>query len=175
MAAGAKPHDVFAALYEQNSLARLLLQGRILTQREIAPRRPAAVRPRSRRHDLTRRRRRADRHRRRHQSAARRGGRRSGAVVSSSSGRRKRRSACEAARRSTSTQIAEQFGGGGHRAASGVRYPRPAQRGRASGARSSARRDANDESSVKSLAAREPTTLGSRLSTLDSRPSTIVA
>ncbi len=30
-AAGAKPHAVFAALYEQNSLARLLLQGRILT------------------------------------------------------------------------------------------------------------------------------------------------
>jgi phosphoesterase RecJ-like protein len=29
-AAGAKPHAVFAALYEQNSLARLLLQGRIL-------------------------------------------------------------------------------------------------------------------------------------------------
>jgi phosphoesterase RecJ-like protein len=30
-AAGAKPHVIFAALYEQNSLARLLLQGRILT------------------------------------------------------------------------------------------------------------------------------------------------
>ncbi len=30
-AAGARPHVVFAALYEQNSLARLLLQGRILT------------------------------------------------------------------------------------------------------------------------------------------------
>jgi phosphoesterase RecJ-like protein len=31
VAAGAKPSDVFARLYEQNSLARLLLQGRILT------------------------------------------------------------------------------------------------------------------------------------------------
>ena len=31
VAAGAKPHQVFAVLYEQNSLARLLLQGRILT------------------------------------------------------------------------------------------------------------------------------------------------
>ncbi|HVT26975.1 MAG TPA: DHH family phosphoesterase [Lacipirellulaceae bacterium] len=29
--AGAKPHEVFAALYEQNSLPRLLLQGRILS------------------------------------------------------------------------------------------------------------------------------------------------
>jgi bifunctional oligoribonuclease and PAP phosphatase NrnA len=31
VAAGAKPSEVFAKLYEQNSLARLLLQGRILT------------------------------------------------------------------------------------------------------------------------------------------------
>jgi phosphoesterase RecJ-like protein len=31
VAAGARPHEVFAALYEQNSLARLHLQGRILT------------------------------------------------------------------------------------------------------------------------------------------------
>jgi phosphoesterase RecJ-like protein len=31
VAAGAKPHQVFAVLYEQNSLARLLLQGRILS------------------------------------------------------------------------------------------------------------------------------------------------
>jgi phosphoesterase RecJ-like protein len=31
VAAGAKPHEVFAALYEHNSLPRLLLQGRILT------------------------------------------------------------------------------------------------------------------------------------------------
>jgi phosphoesterase RecJ-like protein len=31
VAAGAKPNDVFAKLYEQNSLARLWLQGRILT------------------------------------------------------------------------------------------------------------------------------------------------
>ena len=31
VAAGARPHEVFAALYEQNSLARLLLQGRILS------------------------------------------------------------------------------------------------------------------------------------------------
>lgn len=31
VAAGAKPHETFAALYEQNSLARLLLQGRILS------------------------------------------------------------------------------------------------------------------------------------------------
>jgi len=31
VAAGAKPQDVFGKLYEQNSLARLLLQGRILT------------------------------------------------------------------------------------------------------------------------------------------------
>jgi phosphoesterase RecJ-like protein len=30
-AAGAKPHVIFAALYEQNSMARLLLQGRILS------------------------------------------------------------------------------------------------------------------------------------------------
>ncbi|MEX0611950.1 MAG: DHHA1 domain-containing protein, partial [Pirellulales bacterium] len=30
-AAGAQPHVVFAALYEQNTLARLLLQGRILS------------------------------------------------------------------------------------------------------------------------------------------------
>jgi len=29
--AGAKPHEVFAALYEQNSLPRILLQGRMLT------------------------------------------------------------------------------------------------------------------------------------------------
>jgi phosphoesterase RecJ-like protein len=29
--AGAKPHETFAVLYEQNSLARLLLQGRILS------------------------------------------------------------------------------------------------------------------------------------------------
>ena len=31
VAAGAKPHQVFAVLYEQNSLPRLLLQGRILS------------------------------------------------------------------------------------------------------------------------------------------------
>ncbi len=31
VSAGARPNEVFAALYEQNSLARLLLQGRILT------------------------------------------------------------------------------------------------------------------------------------------------
>jgi phosphoesterase RecJ-like protein len=31
VAAGARPHLIFAALYEQNSLARVLLQGRILT------------------------------------------------------------------------------------------------------------------------------------------------
>jgi bifunctional oligoribonuclease and PAP phosphatase NrnA len=31
VAAGAKPHQVFAVLYEQNSLSRILLQGRILT------------------------------------------------------------------------------------------------------------------------------------------------
>jgi phosphoesterase RecJ-like protein len=31
VAAGAQPHEVFAKLYEQNTLARLLLQGRILT------------------------------------------------------------------------------------------------------------------------------------------------
>lgn len=31
VAAGAKPHETFAALYEQNSLPRLLLQGRILS------------------------------------------------------------------------------------------------------------------------------------------------
>ena len=31
VAAGAKPHEVFARLYEQNSLPRLLLQGRILS------------------------------------------------------------------------------------------------------------------------------------------------
>jgi bifunctional oligoribonuclease and PAP phosphatase NrnA len=31
VAAGARPHDIFAKLYEQNSLARLRLQGRILT------------------------------------------------------------------------------------------------------------------------------------------------
>jgi phosphoesterase RecJ-like protein len=31
VAAGARPHEIFAKLYEQNSLARLLLQGRILT------------------------------------------------------------------------------------------------------------------------------------------------
>ncbi len=31
VAAGAKPHEIFAALYEQNSLPRLLLQGRILS------------------------------------------------------------------------------------------------------------------------------------------------
>jgi phosphoesterase RecJ-like protein len=31
VSAGARPHLVFAALYEQNSLARVLLQGRILT------------------------------------------------------------------------------------------------------------------------------------------------
>jgi phosphoesterase RecJ-like protein len=31
VAAGARPHVLFAALYEQNSLARLLLQGRILS------------------------------------------------------------------------------------------------------------------------------------------------
>jgi len=31
VAAGAKPHELFASLYEQNSLARLLLQGRILS------------------------------------------------------------------------------------------------------------------------------------------------
>lgn len=31
VAAGAKPHETFARLYEQNSLARLLLQGRILS------------------------------------------------------------------------------------------------------------------------------------------------
>jgi phosphoesterase RecJ-like protein len=31
VAAGARPHEVFAALYEQNSLARVRLQGRILT------------------------------------------------------------------------------------------------------------------------------------------------
>ena len=49
VAAGAKPNDVFATLYEQNSLARLRLQGRILTQREIALRRPAAFDARSRR------------------------------------------------------------------------------------------------------------------------------
>ena len=31
ISAGALPHEIFASLYEQNSLARLLLQGRILT------------------------------------------------------------------------------------------------------------------------------------------------
>ncbi|MCI0334909.1 MAG: DHH family phosphoesterase [Planctomycetes bacterium] len=31
VSAGARPNEIFAALYEQNSLARLLLQGRILT------------------------------------------------------------------------------------------------------------------------------------------------
>src|SRR5262249_28658291 len=31
VAAGAKPHETFASLYEQNSLPRLLLQGRILS------------------------------------------------------------------------------------------------------------------------------------------------
>jgi phosphoesterase RecJ-like protein len=31
VAAGARPHEIFARLYEQNSLARLLLQGRILS------------------------------------------------------------------------------------------------------------------------------------------------
>ncbi len=32
VAVGAKPSDIFASLYEQNTLARLLLQGRILTK-----------------------------------------------------------------------------------------------------------------------------------------------
>jgi phosphoesterase RecJ-like protein len=32
VAAGAKPHEVFGVLYEQNSLSRLLLQGRILSK-----------------------------------------------------------------------------------------------------------------------------------------------
>ena len=80
VAAGAKPHAVFAALYEQNSLARLLLQGRILIEREIASRRPAAV-DRDHAGRFTRSRRRTDRYGGRHQPAARRGGRRGGAAV----------------------------------------------------------------------------------------------
>lgn len=123
VAAGARPNDAFAALYEQNSLARLRLQGRILTnvKSHLGGRLLSTA---ITQHDLQQ----------------------VGAVPTDTEDVINRLlgvAGVEAALlflelgpqetkvslRSRSTldvnQIAAQFGGGGHKAASGVRYPGP--------------------------------------------------
>ena len=122
--------------------------------------------------DLRDGRRRADRHRGRHQSACSAWRASKWRCCSWSLGRRKRRSACGAARRSTSAQIAEQFGGGGHRAAAGVRFPGPLADGRVGRARRRPRRDGRVRSREPRVESREPGSRTLWLLTLDSRLST---
>jgi phosphoesterase RecJ-like protein len=125
VSAGAKPSEIFALLYEQNSLARLLLQGRILsnvkshhggrllttaiTQKDL---RDVGAEPTDTEDVINR--------------LLGVVGVEAALLFLELSPRETKVSL-----RSRSTldvnQIASQFGGGGHRAASGVRYPGPLQ------------------------------------------------
>ena len=75
--AGAVPSEIYAALYEQDSLARLQLRGRILARTQDRTRRPARTHRRAER-GLRSDRRAADRHRGRDQPDARHRRHRSG-------------------------------------------------------------------------------------------------
>ena len=148
VAAGAEPHVVFAALYEQNSLARLLLQGRILSnvKSHLGGRLLSTAITQA---DLQCSRRRSRPTRKTSSTGCSAWRASKSRCCSSSLGRRRRRSACEAARRSMFTQIAEQFGGGGHRAAAGVRFPGPLAEAQNRRARCRRARDATSRSMTR--------------------------
>ena len=121
--AGARPSEIFAALYEQNSLARLLLQGRILsnvkshlggrllttaiTQQDL---RAVGAEPTDTEDVINR-------------LLGVAGV--EAAVLFLELGPRETKVSLRSRSTLDVNQIAAQFGGGGHRAASGVRYPGP--------------------------------------------------
>jgi phosphoesterase RecJ-like protein len=123
VSAGARPSEIFAALYEQNSLARLLLQGRILsnvkahlggrllttaiTRQDL---RDVGAEPTDTEDVINRLLGVSDVE---------------AAVLFLELGPKETKVSLRSRASLDVNQIASQFGGGGHRAASGVRYPGP--------------------------------------------------
>jgi phosphoesterase RecJ-like protein len=121
--AGARPSDIFSVLYEQNSLARLLLQGRILSnvKSHLGGRLLTTAITRQDLHDVgaeptdT-------------EDVINRLLGVSGveaAILFLELGPKETKVSLRSRASLDVNQIATQFGGGGHRAASGVRYPGP--------------------------------------------------
>jgi phosphoesterase RecJ-like protein len=121
--AGAKPHEIFAKLYEQNSLARLLLQGRILSnvKSELSGRllwtaitqddlRAVGAEPTDTEDVINR-------------LLGVAGA--EVAVLMLELGPKETKVSLRSRSTLDVNQVAAQFGGGGHRAAAGVRYPGP--------------------------------------------------